>query len=157
MTGLDLSVTGTVISGHGVASGKARDPRFPGGTLAMQRPYFANLGLELSDYYLATLNVSIQPLDFRITEAEWQFNQVAWHPVQPAENFSFVKIAAESSDFEGLVFGLIYYPHPETKPDHFQPDGMMEIMLTDYIESIDIGTELTIRMPSSQIELIGYC
>ena len=33
-------ISGKIVKGHGVASGRARDPRFPEGTLALQWPIF---------------------------------------------------------------------------------------------------------------------
>ena len=154
MAEFDLSVSGTIISGHGVASGRNHDPRFPEGTLALQQPVLAGLGLDLSDYYLATLNISIHPLDFRVINADWHYKNVQWHPTLPAEDFSFVQVGV---DFDQTTKGLLYSPHPETKPEHFQPDGMMEVILNNYHEALKPGTELSVLFSSSQIELIGHC
>ena len=37
-----ISVKGKVQRGYGVASGKSGDPRFPKGTLELQKPFFYN-------------------------------------------------------------------------------------------------------------------
>ncbi len=39
-----------LVQGHGVASGKAVSP-YPKGTIEMQLPFFAALGLDLSSYW----------------------------------------------------------------------------------------------------------
>jgi hypothetical protein len=36
------------VSGHGVASGQAAASPYPAGTIALQSPHFASLGLDLS-------------------------------------------------------------------------------------------------------------
>lgn len=59
-------IQGTVIQGYGVASGKARDSRFPDGTIAMQKPFFQKLGLDLTGFYLGTINLSISPLEYPV-------------------------------------------------------------------------------------------
>ena len=57
-----MLINGTVVRGHGVASGCAGDPRFPAGTLGLQLPIFASLGLQLDGFYHGTINVSLAPL-----------------------------------------------------------------------------------------------
>lgn len=60
------TLTGIVKPGHQVASGNAQDSPYEQGTLAMQLPFFRDLGLDLSGFFLATLNVSIAPQTFKI-------------------------------------------------------------------------------------------
>ena len=43
----------TLVSGHGVASGGSTTSPYPEGTIAMQQPLFAQLGLDLSDCWPA--------------------------------------------------------------------------------------------------------
>lgn len=130
--------------GHRVASGLGGDDRFPGGTLAMQRPHFLKLGLDLSRFFHGTLNVSIAPRQFRVVEAQWTFRDVKWSATEPAEHFSFFDCRIEGRE------GLIYYPHPETKPEHFQPPEVLEI-LTDELSGIGYGDELEIEIPAQQL------
>ena len=47
MTDLDSSVTGKVVLGHGVASGRAANSPYPRGSLEMQIPCFLDRGLDL--------------------------------------------------------------------------------------------------------------
>ena len=51
---------GVVKEGHGVASGKNFDARFPDGTIAMQMPYFKRLGIDLKSYFKGTINIFFQ-------------------------------------------------------------------------------------------------
>ena len=48
--------------------------------------------------------------------------------------------------------GLLYYPHPETKPEHFQAPEVMEI-ITFHIEGITYGQELLLEIDSHQVEI----
>ena len=41
--------------GHGIASGKKKDDRFPDGTISMQIPIFKRLGLDLDHFHQGTL------------------------------------------------------------------------------------------------------
>ena len=58
---------GVLFKGHGVASGQALSSGasgispYPKGTIAMQSPFFAALGLDLSPYWPGTLNLSFAP------------------------------------------------------------------------------------------------
>jgi hypothetical protein len=61
-----FSVTGFVCQGFRVASGQTTDSPYPAGTIAMQVPFFRDRGLDLSRYFLGTLNVSIAPKVFTI-------------------------------------------------------------------------------------------
>ena len=54
--------TGVVVAGHGVASGRAADSPFAAGTIELQAPHFAALGLDLSPFVMATVNLDLAPL-----------------------------------------------------------------------------------------------
>ena len=41
------TVAARIVPGHRVASGLNRNPRFPGGTLRMQAPFFLAVGFDL--------------------------------------------------------------------------------------------------------------
>ena len=117
---------GVVVRGHGVASGRAGDPRFPHGTVAMQIPFFRERGLDLAGFHPGTVNVDCAPLRFRPGPEALLFERVKWHPEMPAETFSFARATLVR---DGARFpAWIYYPHPETKPEHFQPGGVAEII-----------------------------
>ena len=148
-----ISVTGQIESGYGVASGRAGDPRFPQGTLAMQRPFFAQLGLELGDYFLGTLNLSIAPHRYKIKQAKYTFRQVRWSDAAPAEDFSFFDCRLKLG-FKPACNGLIYYPHPETKPEHFQSPTTLEVM-TGWISGLRSGDWVQLEVDPQQISFEG--
>ncbi|MEO0870253.1 MAG: hypothetical protein AAFY17_17840 [Cyanobacteria bacterium J06642_11] len=132
-----IQVTGTIIQGHGVASGQGGDPRFPGGTIRMQSPVFAHLGLDLTGYFPGTLNVSIHPQQYTVKQAKHTFRQVKWADHAPPEDFSFFDCRLSLGTGQRIP-GLVYYPHPETKPEHFQDAATLEIM-TEFIDGLVYG------------------
>ena len=143
------TVTGRVVPGHRVASGLKGDPRFPGGTLRMQAPFFRALGFDLAVYHGGTLNVSIAPRAYRVVKAPTTFRHVKWHPIEPAEDFSFFDVRVIRPDGPPFA-GKIYYPHPDTKPEHFQQPEVLELLLP-YIEGISTGMEMTLEIPAEQM------
>lgn len=145
------SIVARVVQGHRVASGLNGDPRFPGGTLQMQIPYFLALGLDLRPFYPGTLNVSIAPCRYRVVKARHTFVNVKWHPTEPAEDFSFFDVRLGRPDAPSLE-GFIYYPHPQTKPEHFQQPGVLELLFP-YLESMSYGDEVRLEIPASQMAI----
>ncbi|MEM7065476.1 MAG: hypothetical protein AAF572_20210 [Cyanobacteria bacterium P01_B01_bin.77] len=145
------SVLGTVVQGHGVASGQGGDPRFPGGTIQMQRAAFALRGLCLDAYFLGTINVSIYPHRYTVQQAKCTFRQVKWAKDAPPEDFSFFDCQVVLKNDRQLP-GLIYYPHPETKPEHFQDPTTLEV-LTEFIDNLSYGMSLELELDPSQIKI----
>ncbi|MBA3713196.1 MAG: hypothetical protein H0W76_12230 [Pyrinomonadaceae bacterium] len=47
---------------------------------------------------------------------------------------------------------MIYYPHPETKPMHFRPVDVLEVMTLD-VEGLSYGAELMIKLDRAQIKI----
>ena len=145
-----IRVQGTVVQGHRVASAQTRDPRFPGGTVAMQASLFREAGLDLSPYHLGTLNVSIAPHRYAVIRAKHTFRNVKWAATEPAEDFSFfdcrVYVGSEARS------GLIYYPHPETKPEHDQPPDVLEV-LAPFIPDVGYGDTLVLELDPAQIRI----
>lgn len=157
---LSQILSGKVVEGHRVASGQNADPKFPGGTLAMQLPHFQERGLDLSDYHLATLNLSVAPLTI---DCVWQnslatFRDVRWHPTEPAEDFSFfpVAIRRQGEGDTSWIDGLIYYPHPDTKPAHFQPEGMIEILAERFLASLGYGDRIELAVNPKQVHVSDH-
>ena len=142
-------ITVRIVAGHRVASGLNGNPRFPGGTLRMQFPHFLALGLDLRAFHLGTLNVSIAPLRYRVGRARHTFTRVKWHPTEPAEDFSFFDVTVIRPQ-EPPVTGLIYYPHPDTKPEHFQASDVLELLLP-FMEGLHYGRELSLKIPERQM------
>ncbi|HCE60076.1 MAG TPA: hypothetical protein DER11_01325 [Janibacter terrae] len=118
---------GVVVAGHGVASGRAADSPFAAGTIELQAPHLAARGLDLTPFVMATVNVDLAPLRLVLEEPRWTFADVRWTDVHPAETFSFVECAVTRRGER--VEGLVYHPHPETKPMHHQPATVVELLL----------------------------
>ena len=55
-------IRGTVIAGHGVASGRASDSPYPAGTISLQRPFFQDLGL-ISLTVLRARSMQVAPME----------------------------------------------------------------------------------------------
>ena len=144
-----LGFEAVVVSGHQVASGGNGNPRFPGGTLQMQTPFFLQRGLDLGEFYRGTINVSIAPLQYRVLQARYTFRNVRWHPTEPAEDFSFFDVRLLRTGHQPLA-GLVYFPHPETKPEHFQQPDVLELLFP-HVPDLGYGTRLKLEMPDDQM------
>ena len=138
-----------IVPGHRVASGQNGNALFPGGTLKMQMPFFKALGLDLAPYHGGTLNVSIAPLVYRVLAQRLTFRAVKWHPTEPAEDFSFFDVRL-LRDGAPPAEGLIYYPHPDTKPTHFQPPDMLELLLP-FVNGLSYGADIRLEVPTEQM------
>ncbi|MBQ3811294.1 MAG: hypothetical protein II839_10795 [Kiritimatiellae bacterium] len=146
-SGGPFRVYGAVVPGHGVASGRSGDPRFPGGTVAMQIPFFRERGLDLAGFFPGTINVDVSPWSFRPGPEARRFERVKWHPEMPAETFSFARVTLVRKDV--CRPAMVYWPHPETKPEHFQPAGVAEI-LAPRIEGLEPGDAVAIESDPAQ-------
>lgn len=143
-------VDGTVIRGHGVASGQSNASPYPAGTIAMQQPYFAALGLDLTGLHLATINFDIQPAQWRLLQADYYFRAVRWTELHPPEDFSFIRCQLLWQN--QAYAGYIYYPHPATKIQHFQSPSMMELLLP-WISTISYGAQARLSYRPEQIQI----
>lgn len=141
-------VTARIVRGHRVASGLNGNPRFPGGTLRMQQPHFLALGFDLAAYHPGTLNISIAPCRYRVVQAPITFRNVKWHPTDPAEDFSLFDMHLLRAG--AVVVGKIYYPHPETKPTHFQTADVLELILP-FVEGLNYGDTVRLAIPPEQM------
>lgn len=132
---------GVVIAGHGVAGGGAADSPYPAGSISLQQPHFLRAGIDLSPYFPGTLNVELAP-DKPPRSERVVFDGVLHWYGDIAERFTLARIECRfaARDFEGLW----YYPHPETKPAHFQRDTVVELLLP-HIAGIAAGDAVSIR------------
>ncbi len=146
------TIAGRVVPGHGVASGKADDPRFPDGTLSMQQPFFLERGLDVSRFHGGTLNVSIKPRRYRIKKSAFTFRKVKWSPDLPEEDFSFFNCRLAKDRDEEPAEGMIYFPHPETKPEFFQDSSTLEV-LAPFLPGINTGQEIHLHLRKDQVSL----
>lgn len=141
--------TARLNQGHRVASGLNGNPHFPGGTLLMQQPHFLARGLDIGVFHRGTLNVSIAPLHYRVVKPRLTFHDVQWHPIDPREDFSFFDVRLLRPG-QPPVDGLVYFPHPETKPKHFQAPDVLELLFP-FVEGLHYGMELTLEIPAEQM------
>lgn len=144
-------VRGEIKAGHGVASGKGKDERYPEGTLKQQFKHFLEGGLDLSDYFMGTINLDISPCSYKIKKPKHFFKNIDWSDHIPPENFYFFDVTLHYKDktYEGLV----YMPDPETKADHVQIPNMLELILPK-IEGLEYGVIVEIALKKDQLEII---
>ncbi|MEM7725161.1 MAG: hypothetical protein AAF208_02160 [Cyanobacteria bacterium P01_A01_bin.45] len=146
-----LQVKGIIKRGYGVASGKGGDIRFPDGTIVMQKPFFYERGLDLAPYFSGTLNISIFPHQYAVKQSKYTFRNIKWAEKEPAEDFSFFDCRIQLKNGNSQE-GLIYYPHPETKPEHFQAADILEI-ITFEIENLKYNDEVILEIDNRQIHI----
>ena len=148
-------IQGEIQQGHGVASGKNAQSPYPNGTIAMQAPFFKDLGLDLFNFWPGTLNISFKPLEVVLSNPDFTVENMSWTNLHPPETFSFWKIKLCHLD-DCVVKGLIYYPHPETKSRHWQAASTLEV-LAPWIENLDYGCPLKIKAAAGSLQLIDGC
>ena len=143
-----VRVAGMVMEGHRVASQKSE--HYPRGAVEMQLPFFRELGLDLSPYFLGTINVSIEPHTFTMVNPQYTFHDVNWTEAHPPEHFSFsaCRILFAGQEYEAWV----YYPHPETKKRHFQNPSLVEV-IAKYIPGIQYGDRVELELNPEEIEI----
>ena len=146
-----VQVKGIIKKGYGVASGRGGDKRFPNGTIEMQQPFFYKQGLDLKPYFPGTLNISISPHQYSVKQAKYTFKNLKWAENEPPENFSFFDCRIRLKN-DQVKEGLIYYPHPETKPEHFQAADILEI-ITFKIDDLKYDDEVILEVDSQQIDI----
>ena len=146
-----ILVEGIIKQGHQVASGLAKDSPYPQGTIEMQIPFFQQLGLDLSSFFLGTLNISIYPQIVTINQPEYTFRNIKWHQDYPTEDFSFsaCKVIFEGNNYSGWI----YYPHPETKIGHFQESSTIEV-IAPCISGINYDARVQLRINSQGFSLV---
>lgn len=133
-------IEGVVVRGHQIASGENPDSPYPAGSIKMQIPRFRERGLDLTAFHPATINVSIAPRSFKMRDADYTFEGVQWAMGYPPEDFSFKHCKLNGRD------AMIYYPHPETKPDHHQSPDVVEI-LAPFLRDVSYGSDVVLEIP----------
>lgn len=140
--------TGTVVAGHGVASGRSSSSPYPSGTIDMQAPHFAERGLSLDGLRHATVNLDLGA-PVRVLRPTVTLTDVAWTDRHGPETFSFLRCRALTPSGAALE-GHVYWPHPDTKPAHFQADSVLELLLP-HVPGLGYGDELTIEVPARSL------
>jgi hypothetical protein len=139
-----------VTQGHRVASGLSSQSPYPKGTIAMQTPYFLDLGLDLTSYYPGTLNLFFEQQKCQILKADYTFERVQWASGFAPESFSFVRCELLCDAGKHAVW--IYHPHPETKTQHFQNQSTLEI-IAPFIETLHYGDQVTLAYDPKQLSI----
>lgn len=137
--------------GHRIASGQATDSPYPKGSIEMQRPCFAEGGLDLRGCFPATLNLSIAPYRFTVKSPDHHFRKVHWAEGFPPEDFLFIRCALRHRGAEYPAF--VYYPDPATKIGHFQDDATLEV-IAEPIDGLDYGDKVVIVLDPGKIEIL---
>jgi hypothetical protein len=145
-----------IVAGHRIASGTSlKDRRFPAGSIAMQAPFFKQQGLDLEayfggDFFKGTVNVSVAPLVREIASPEYFMRSIKWTGLFPPENFY---LSPAELTFRNKTYkGMLYIPDPATKPDHFNPATVIDV-IAPYIEGIAYGTEVEFGYNPAAIRL----
>ncbi len=141
---------GLVVQGHGVASGVASNSPYPQGSVSMQLPFFKTLGLDLSDCWPGTVNVSLAPLTWSLVQADYCFERVIWTHLHPAETFSFVRLKLLWRQHN--VDAWLYRPHPETKAAHHQANTVVEI-IAPRLDGLAYGDNVQLVFPLGSIQV----
>jgi len=145
-----ISVQGILRKGYGVASGQAKDSPYPKGSIEMQTPFFLEQGIDIRKLYPGTLNISISPYKFNMKNPHWTLRDVVWFNIDYPETFSFSECIVDSGIAK--VEGLVYYPHPETKPAHYQDESTIEV-LAPYIQGLRYGHGIILLLNPNDIEI----
>lgn len=150
-----VKLKGVVKQGYRVASGLSDDNLFPAGTIKMQAPFFSQLGFdlekELPDMCWGTLNVDISPLNMRISDSDYTFEDLNWTDIVTPETFSFVAITVS---YNGREYkGFIYYPHPETKPDTHEHKAYRVEVIAQKIPSITYGDDVVLNVREGALDI----
>ena len=80
---------GVVQHGHGVASGVNSESPYTRGTIAIQSPLFKRRGLDLSDYWNGTINLSFKPLEIVLQNPDYKFENMFWTDLHQLKHFPF--------------------------------------------------------------------
>lgn len=135
--------SGSLVEGHGVASGKTHDSRFPMGTLAMQIPLFEVHGGDFGGFHHGTLNVLLEKFSYELKSPKYNYKLVKWSPHLPPENFSFYACSLKISSCDREFDSLVYWPHPSTKPEFHQSDQVLEV-ISPFIAGAHYGDSVEI-------------
>jgi len=144
-------VRGEIKSGYGVASGKGKDERYPEGTLKQQLKHFLERGLDLSNFFMGTINLDISPFSYEIKKPKYFFKNIDWSDYISPENFYFFDAILYYKD--KTYKGLVYMPDPETKENHIQKSTILELIFPK-IKGLEYGVMVNIALKKDQLDII---
>lgn len=151
-----IETRGMVTRGYRVASGAGGDPRFPGGTIAPQLPFFRDriAGFDAwleGPAFPGTINLTFAGCEVTLPEPDFVLPAVAWTPCFPPETFLLSRCMLVAGAVHHPAFA--YRPDPATKPDHFQPAGILEL-LAAFVPGLAYGAEVTLRHKPGAIRIV---
>jgi hypothetical protein len=114
----------------------------------MQLPAFRRRGLDLSGFFLATINISIRPLRAVLHHPRCTFPGVPWSPDHAPEAFSLSPCRVVRK--HRLYAGWIYFPHPETKRRHHHDPATLEVV-TSYLPGIAYGGAIDLLLLADEV------
>ena len=155
---------GMVGQGFAMASGgsvgRAGNP-FPESTVKMQAPFFRAAGLDLAvevpGLVWGTINVELgyrlrrATPDITVADVDWTVGLKGAGRIAP-ETFSFVRcrLTYAGHDYPGLI----YLPHPETKPTtNAHRDNVLEV-LTSRIEGVAYGQAVSVLCRADAFQIV---
>jgi len=147
-----MIIKGKIVKGHGVASGISKTNPYPKGSLEMQFPFFKKMGLDLNHFYKGTINIDISPYKWRPQKPDYYLKLVNWSNQIPPESFMFFECELL---FESKTYpGIIYFPDPKTKVQHFQKENMIEVIGTK-VSGLEYEMQIAIKIDDGKIECIN--
>lgn len=137
---------GIVVRGHRVASGEGGDPDFPHGTIRPQLGAFRAAIPDFEAYlgglpFAGTINVQIEgAAALTAGEPDFRIGPVRWTDRFQAEIFLLSRAILKIGDTAHPAF--LYIPDPATKPRHFQPTNVVELLAT-HLPALKYGDPVT--------------
>ena len=74
-----IQVKGIVREGYGVASGRSENPRFPRGTIEMQKPFFREQGLDLEELLHISMKLKSRNIHSKILSGRQTIQPKIFH------------------------------------------------------------------------------
>ena len=148
----------------GLAVHRADNPSpFSDGTLKLQAPHFLRAGFDLEvevpDLFWGTVNIEL-PYDLVLASPDTTLTRIDWAATEPdpamrvqPEDFSFVRCCLAVDGRYHL--GLIYYPHPETKPSTNEHNHAVLEVLSRRIEGLTSGQPAAVICRSDAFKVRG--
>jgi hypothetical protein len=135
-----------VVRGHRVASGRSAASPYPAGTIALQAPFFAQHGIDLSRFHPGTLNVDVAPHQ-PVPRSPLFDRRLRWFgEIEERFLLTPVRLRCAAGEFAGLW----YYPHPATKPAHEQLPSVVELLLP-WVEGLPAGAIVEVELPADAL------
>ncbi|WDE02871.1 hypothetical protein SG34_015610 [Thalassomonas viridans] len=145
----------TVVPGHGVASGRAEDSPYPDGTIALQKPFFAALGLDLSACFCGTINAAFNCRQVTLKRWDHEFVRLNWFPGLPAEDFRFAscQLIRQEPLSAKRYPAYIYQVVANSKLGHFQPGNVLELLAPE-ITGLAYGDAMVLEVEEHTLVLV---